>query len=447
MDPSEVERLQKKLARAEKKILQLEKMIETQVREVYESKQEVLERNRFLDSLIQASPNLLITTNLSGEITLASPNIEELLGSSSCSLTQTPLQSLIAPSMQQELSSLRQSLQEHGHTDVRELNMLAESQERIPCMVSSSLVLDAEGTPTGFIHIAQDSRERKRLESQLLQSQKLEAVGQLSAGVAHEINTPVQYIGSNVEFIQESWEDLTQLFESYGSLKSTFAESQKDHPLLTSIEELEEEVDLEYILEEIPNCLKQTSDGIATITTIVGSLKAFSHPGSTEAEAHSLEDIVKSTLEVTRNEWKYVSQSEVAIAPEVGSIHCFRSELSQVIANLVINAAHAIEDKIKASDSDELGKIRIEATPSGGNVELKIIDNGPGIPQEIQQQVFDPFFTTKAVGKGTGQGLAIAHSIITQKHRGSIEVESEPGRTCFTLHLPMQPVACEVPAS
>jgi len=275
--------------------------------------------------------------------------------------------------------------------------------------------------------------EKERLESDLLQAQKLEAVGQLAGGIAHEINTPSQYIGDNLQFLSESQGDVLKVVERL----LVFLEKCKDQealaPDVSEIQELIDECDLAYLLDEIPNATNQSISGIAEVSRIVLAMKDFSHPGTKEMSSCDINRALSTTLTVSRGEWKSVAELREDLDPELPGIDCFLGELNQVFLNLVVNAAHAIQEK----GGSEPGKITVSTSHDEDNIMVRIGDNGNGIPDHISDQIFNPFFTTKEVGKGTGQGLAIARDIIVNKHGGDLSFESAEGvGTTFIISLP-----------
>ncbi|MDQ2842461.1 MAG: PAS domain S-box protein [Acidobacteriota bacterium] len=325
-----------------------------------------------------------------------------------------------------------------GDVKAFELEMLRKGEEKI--WVSSSMRANYEGSSlTGFVGIFEDITERRILREQLLQAQKLESVGQLAAGIAHEINTPVQYIGDNVRFLRDTFKDLVDLNRSYLRLLEAVRGNTLSPEILNEVELAIKRADVEYIFEEIPNAITQTMEGISRVSGLVGAMKEFSHPGTGEKVPVDLNRAIESTVTVTRNEWKYVADMKLSLDAGLPLVRCLPGEFNQVIRNLIVNAAHSITEGIAAGEATK-GLISIETRALGGNVEIRVKDNGGGIPEGIRTRIFDPFFTTKEIGKGTGQGLAIARSVIVNKHQGSIDVETdgETGAT-FIIRLPCEP--------
>jgi Amt family ammonium transporter len=283
-----------------------------------------------------------------------------------------------------------------------------------------------------FIH---DVTDRRTLQLQLSQSQKLESMGQLAAGIAHEINTPTQYVGDNVRFLKDAFEDLKPVLECAQQISNS--QEAADPELLAGLANAVQEADVEYLIEELPNAIDQSLEGVERVSKIVRAMKKFSHPNATEEKALvDINEAIASTVTVAKNEWKYVAELEMDFDDELVEVPCLEGDFNQVILNLIVNAAHAIKDRI--GDDPEKGVIGIKTFLDGSWAVITVTDNGSGMPEEIKDRIFDPFFTTKDVGKGTGQGLTIAHSVVTKKHDGQIEVDSEVGSgTTFTLRLPL----------
>ncbi|HET7132507.1 MAG TPA: ATP-binding protein, partial [Gammaproteobacteria bacterium] len=284
-------------------------------------------------------------------------------------------------------------------------------------------------------------RARDQLETELRLSQKLEAIGQLAAGIAHEINTPSQYVSDNLSFLQDAVNSLMPLLSAFEPLLELAARSvETTVPPLDAIDDyraLLKDADLEYIRGEIPLAIQQSRDGVAQIKKIVLAMKEFSHPGADEKEPVDLNRAVEATVMVARNEWKYVADVELELDAAVPVIEAIPSALNQVVLNLVVNAAHAIED-VRRGEGDK-GKIKIATRRHEEFVELTVADSGCGIAPENVAKIFDPFFTTKKVGKGTGQGLAIVRRVVIDRHGGSIDVQSAPGKgTQFVVRLPIE---------
>ncbi len=296
---------------------------------------------------------------------------------------------------------------------------------------------DADGQP-GLLLLGEDITQQEQLQSQLAQAQKLESIGQLAAGIAHEINTPAQYVSSNVTFIQGAAADIFKLCGEFRHLLEAAKAGPVSPELIQAVEKSMDEHGLEYLEEEVPKAIAETLEGVGRISTIVRSVKQFAHPGSSEMSLADLNEAMRSTVVVSRNEWKYVADLTSDLDPDLPPVYCMIGEINQVVLNLIINAAHAIADAAR-SDPGRKGLITLGTKRDGPWVEIRVEDNGMGIPPEVQPRIFDPFFTTKEVGKGSGQGLAIARSVVVEKHKGQLFFETEPGQgTSFHVRLPLQ---------
>ena len=275
-------------------------------------------------------------------------------------------------------------------------------------------------------------------QTRLLQAQKLESVGQLAAGIAHEINTPAQFISSNITFLEEAFVDVKHLIDTFLKVLRTIAQGSAIIETGREAEKLLEELDWDYLEQEIPTAIQQSKEGIKRVATIVKAMKEFSHPGSKEKAFYDLNKILETTITVASNEWKYCAEIVTHFDANLPKVFCLADEIGQVFLNILVNASHAIASK--NPNSSEKGKITISTSRlDQEHVEICIEDTGIGIPEDIRARVFDPFFTTKIVGKGTGQGLAISHDVIENKHNGTLSLTSETGKgTVFTIQIPLQ---------
>jgi PAS domain S-box-containing protein len=269
-----------------------------------------------------------------------------------------------------------------------------------------------------------DVTRHKKLELELRQAQKLESVGRLAAGVAHEINTPVQFVSDSVHFVRDALPDLVGLLGLYRALLPPQS--------LPRAAAAEERADLPYLLEQMPRALERSLDGLGRVSNIVKSMGAFARPDRSSRAPTDLNRAIEQTLVIARNEYKYVADVELELQP-LPLVSCHEGQIDQVILNLVVNAAHAIAKKGPAR-----GKITISSRQEGDEVVIAVADTGTGIAPEIRDRIFEPFFTTKPVGQGTGQGLAIARSVVTERHGGQLDFATRVGvGTTFTLRLPM----------
>jgi PAS domain S-box-containing protein len=297
------------------------------------------------------------------------------------------------------------------------------------------IVYDPLGTPVRAIGAITDVSERRQLEDQLRQAQKLEAIGQLAAGVAHEINTPIQYVSDNTKFLKDSCPTIRQLLSLVQREHQEATMGRVSPETLASLDRCLKNADLSYLVEEIPRAVEQSLEGAQRVAKIVRAMKDFSHPGSEDKAALDLNRAIETTITVARNEWKYVAELETELDPNLPPVLGVAGRLNQVILNLLINAAHAIRQVVGDSSGDK-GRIVVTTRHDQDWVELSVRDTGTGIPEAIRGRIFEPFFTTKPVGQGTGQGLALAHSVIVQEHGGRIWFDSEAGKgTTFFVRL------------
>jgi PAS domain S-box-containing protein len=292
----------------------------------------------------------------------------------------------------------------------------------------------------GMILMVSDSTQRKLAALQKNHSQKLESIGQLAAGVAHEINTPIQFIGDNLRFLGDSFGDLTTVLAAYAELlaicRQPLAALPTLAPAITTADAAIKRADVTYLAQEIPKAINQSLEGVTRVADIVRAMKEFSHPDQGEKKPSDLNKAIKTTLTVARNEYKYVADLVTDLADDLPTVPCIVGEFSQVVLNLVVNAAHAISDVVAGHGGR--GTITVSTRLEVDHVAVRIRDTGTGIPASAQAKIFDPFFTTKGVGKGTGQGLYIAHTVVAKKHGGSLTFETEAGvGTTFIIRLPL----------
>ena len=282
-----------------------------------------------------------------------------------------------------------------------------------------------------------DLTERKQLEAQLALARKLEAVGQLAAGIAHEINTPLQYIGDNTRFLHDAFAVVEPVLAATAQLRAATHAATLPPALLTAVAAAVDQAELAYLTAEIPSALAHSLQGLEQVSKIVQAMKEFSHPGAAQKSPTDLNHALQTTLTVARNEWKYAAEVVTDFDPALPPVPSLPGEINQVFLNLIVNAAHAIAG---SGGSERKGTITLRTRQEGNWVAVRISDTGPGIPEAIRGRIFDPFFTTKEVGKGTGQGLAIAHAVVVDKHGGTLSVETEVGQgTTFEIRLPLTP--------
>ncbi|MDP2847499.1 MAG: PAS domain S-box protein [Humidesulfovibrio sp.] len=394
-------------------------------------------------SLVESMHEGLLMAKPGGVITYANDRLCEMLGRSKAVITGRPVTEFVEEGSQRRMAEMLISSHpggqpDHHRTGAEEILWKHATGRHIYSLVSPSISADEEGKAAGFFAVITDTTERKGLESQLMHSQKLEAIGQLAAGIAHEINTPAQYVGNNTQFIKGAFDDIFVIIHAVRELINGAKTACPGMADIDALEKLMVERDINYLAEEVPGALNQTLEGVERISTIVRSVKQFAHPGAAIMAPSDLNESMKSTATVSRNEWKYVSELDLNLDPALPLVTCMSGEINQVVLNLIINAAHAIADAKKTDPSRE-GRITLSTRFAPPWAEIRVADTGTGIPAAVQTKIFDPFFTTKEVGRGTGQGLTISRSIVMEKHKGQLFFETEQGAgTTFVVRLPLE---------
>lgn len=289
------------------------------------------------------------------------------------------------------------------------------------------------GNQVLFTALIRDLNRRKKLEARLGQAQKMESVGRLAAGIAHEINTPIQFVGDNVQFLDVGFGDLNELLGLYQELLEAASQESTLHELVGKIRQQEEVIDLPFLCEEFPGAIAQATEGIDRISTIVRAMKEFSTPASVAKSSYDLNKAVDNTCAILANQCRDVAEMKLFLDPQLPPLLCLAGQMNQTLLNIMSNSIEALA----THGQPGTGKITVSTKVVDGAAEIRIHDNGPGIPQKIQDRIFDPFFTTKEVGKGMGQGLAFVYDVIVDKHEGSINVQSTPeDGTTFIVRLP-----------
>lgn len=422
------------------KMANLEEMV------VARTAQMVQEQENF-KAIFDNSPEGIFQTTADGHFITANPALARIYGYGSPEELMEQLNDI-----QEQLYVDKKRLSEF-HKCLEQERIVREFESEIKCKDGSTKwisetackVTKLDGTLQhyqGFVVeiTAQKKAQRERdlMETHLRQAQKLESVGQLAAGIAHEINTPIQYIGDNIRFIEESFAGLGGLLRDYQNLAAAVQTNAVTPELIAAMELTGKAVDLAYLSREIPLAVRQSLEGIGQVSNIVRAMKEFSHPGSTDKVAIDLNHAIETAVTVARSEWRYVAEVVTDFAPGLPTVPCLPGEFNQVILNLVVNAAHAIGDVVKKAEGTK-GIIKISTRQDDPWAEIRISDTGAGIPEAIRHRIFDPFFTTKGIGKGTGQGLAIAWSTVVDKHGGQLSFESTVGQgTTFMIRLPLR---------
>ncbi|MEA4858087.1 ATP-binding protein [Solidesulfovibrio sp.] len=292
--------------------------------------------------------------------------------------------------------------------------------------------------PPGVLILGQDLSEIKARELKVLHERRMQAMGQLASGIAHEINTPIQYVGYNAGFLDEAFADLLALLAAHDDLirAADGGGGPALEAALRRVRDTQAAIDLDYLRQEIPAAVANTRKGIRQVAEIVAAMRQMSHPGTGEPIFFDLNAAARDIVTITRNAWKHVADVDLDLAPELPLVYGRPHEVSQVLLNVVLNAAQAVEEGF-AREGLARGHIVIGTALASGNVVVSVADNGPGIDPADAGRIFDPFFTTKAAGKGTGQGLAIGNAIMA-RHGGSIDFTSRPGEgAVFHIRFPI----------
>jgi len=279
-------------------------------------------------------------------------------------------------------------------------------------------------------------KERLQLERSLFQARKAEALGTLAAGVAHEINTPLQFINDNIRFLTDAHCDLLELIRRYEDAPA--APEAGAEEAADQIREYQAEIDLQFLRDEIPRALAQSSDGLRRVTRIVAAMRHFAR-GGMERDSLDVNKAIEDAVLVSRSQWKTVADVKMVLDPALPLVNCVPAEIKQTLLNLVMNAGQAVAGLADSPHaSAQRGLITVSSARNNGFVEVRVSDNGPGIPEDIREKVFDPFFTTRDVGQGTGQGLTMAYASVVNRHGGELSFETGPDKgTTFRMCLPL----------
>lgn len=384
--------------------------------------------------LLRSLRSIVISVDLKGRVTEWNLAAEKVFGLSAWATRGLPLAELpIGWPRDRVQAALSKALASQEVCYLDDLPFRPTPEEAGVLGLTMTPVRDDEDEHHGVLILGADVTSRRSLENQLQQAQRLESIGRLAAGIAHEINTPTQFVGDNIRFLRDSIQDLLSLLGTYDTAIKRPVEERD--AALAEVEAAREESDLEFLEEEIPSSISQSLEGVERIASIVRAMKEFSHPSHESKAPSDLNQALQSTLVVARNEWKYVADVQLKLDPELPAVPCHLGELNQVFLNLVVNAAHAVHE---ANPGGDKGNIEIRTRNEGSQVIIEVQDDGCGMDELTCARAFDPFFTTKPVGRGTGQGLALAHDVIVNKHQGLISVTSSPGKgSTFVVRLPM----------
>jgi PAS domain S-box-containing protein len=385
-----------------------------------------------LRALVEQSSDVIVVVAPDSTILYAAGATAAVLGRELEQLHGTELTSLVDPDDVAELLTLCATADQQR----AELSVHHADGRRLTCEIRAASLIEDPNWNGVVLHIW-DVSNRKALELELRLAQKLEAVGQLAAGIAHEINTPIQYVGDTSRFLDNSFAELMPLFDVYAELLAAAHAGTITSELLQRVDEMEEITDVAYLRGRIPKACERTVEGVEKVSKIVAAMRAFAHPPSLDAAPADINGAIRNILTIATNEYKYVADVTTELG-ELPEVTCNIGDINQVVLNLIVNAAHAIADVV--GDSGRRGAIRVRTWAKDSDVVISVADDGGGIPPSVAGRIFDPFFTTKPIGRGTGQGLALSRTIVVERHGGSLTFETRVGEgTTFFVRLPITP--------
>ncbi|MBN2282067.1 MAG: response regulator [Candidatus Marinimicrobia bacterium] len=401
-----------------------------QIIEHFEIQSKADEYMVFLTAMLNGSPDGIVVLDEKGNFIQLNPAFREMFGMNDQQVTGKNIKTLFDPfNLNGTGINIFEEINLKGKYYFELTNLKVSDHKLNLSITGASLSKDIQ--VNGYLLICKNINQRIEMETQMQSLSKMESIGRLAAGIAHEINSPIQFIRNNADFISDSMKSILHFTKKINLLvdDDQIKLDEKREVIKTDIEEL----DLEFINDEMQNAISESIEGINRITKIINAMRTFSHPGTDQKKNEYLNEIIDNAVIVSKNEWKYDAKIEVDFKLE-HPVPVFRDKISQVILNLIINAAHAIHDMKR----EELGKIKISTDEVEGFAEIRVADNGIGIPEEIRNRIYEPFFTTKEIGKGTGQGLSVIYNIVVKNHHGTIDCVTEVGKgTTFILRLPM----------
>jgi len=431
--------------RNEKELARYREHLEELIEERTTVQRLLADEKELLSTTLMSIGEGVIVTDKEGFITLINRSAEKITGFAAVESLDQPIINILPlhdSATQEAYADVIDSLIALDVTsktggEYKSPTLICRNGSKLLLSTSTSALRSALGEVVGYVIVFQDITERHRFESQTNLSLKMEAIGQLAAGIAHEINTPTQYIGDNLKFLNKAFSRYTELLDIYQQTLEEHLGQAVSQKTLDSLTEVKRQKKIQLYNSEVPNAVEEALEGIERVRKIVLAMREFTHPSEKEKKLADINHGIETTIAISRNEWKYVAEMEAHLDQNLPLVNCQIDEINQVILNMIVNAAQAIREK-HPSGSEQKEMISISTCQDGQRVRIIIRDSGPGIPLAIRARIFDPFFTTKGIGKGTGQGLSLAHNIIVKKHHGTILVDSEVGKgTTFTIELPL----------
>ena len=408
----------------------------TDVTEEHEMRLRLAAERRLLESVITTIPMMVWWKDRDGRFLGGNRALCETLGLGDTSelVGKTDEQIGLPAEAAEQFRAVDAEVMQTGRPKLDyEERLPAGSGEPLHLETSKLPLTDEAGRVVGVLGVSTDVTEKKQAEARRSQQQKLESIGQLAAGIAHEINTPAQYVGDNVRFVRDELGGLLSVIQAYAD------QLDDDRPLAweqrrASLREKLATIDYAFLRDELPEALDQSLEGVGRISKIVNAMKEFSHPGSRTKQPADLNAAIESTATICMNRWKYAADLRFDLATDLPPVPCLLGEFNQVVLNLIVNAADAIAEQ---RGNHGKGSIVISTRHLDGHAVVEVVDDGPGMDERTLSRIFDPFFTTKGVGKGTGQGLSISRDVVVRLHGGTIDCRSTPGNgAAFTIRLP-----------
>jgi len=405
--------------------------------------EEQLAREREILSISLASiGEAIITFSLSGEIVLFNNAAQQITEYSTLEAVGKPAYKVLRI-LDEKTNKILEDPITHlldleGSIDINKIHhrpvLLTKTDKKILISGKITSIKIDQHTHSGYVLVFDDVTEKERVAAQSMLSSKMESIGQLAAGIAHEINTPIQYLGDNLHYVQHALETYIETDERQTQFLNSIANLNAE---AREVLEFRNSQRIDHLNKEVPEAIHESYEGLDRVRKIVLAIREFSHPSQKGKAYSDINKCVQTTVTISRNEWKYCADLETDLDPDLPLVFCRIDELNQVLLNMIVNAAHTIQEKLKESDKEK-GKITIKTSLNNEKVFIAITDTGCGISDNIVNRIFDPFFTTKDVGKGTGQGLSLAYNIIVNHHHGAIQVSTEENiGTTFTIELPL----------
>ncbi len=438
-DPIEVLQLAHALTKKWEVQQALQRQVDNLESIVAERTRELADRQALFQLILENATDLIAVVDASGRRLYNSPSYQTVLGFTPEELQTTDAFAQIHPEDLPAVKAAADTARRTGRGEMLEYRMRHRDGSWRTLESCAGAVLGPNGELAYLVIVARDTTARREQELKQQLGQKLESIGRLAAGIAHEINTPTQYITDNTRFLSDAFRALTGVVSQYRICRERLQAAGGEVDLAQALATVEGAADLDFFSKEIPQAIQQSLDGLSRIARIVGSLKEFSHPNSIDKAPTDLNHAVETAVSISRHEWKYVADVATDFDPALPPVPCMVDKINQVLLNLIVNAAHTIAEALKTR-AEARGKITIRTRVEPEAVRIEVADTGMGIPPQLRSRLFEPFFTTKRVGQGTGQGLSLVHRVVVHEHRGSVDFVSEVGRgTTFRLWLPLRP--------